>query len=112
MTNIEHSMTIGDEEKPAGVKPKIDPKTNKFLFKRTAAGEKVRTLVEMKGDEVIREGVDAAYRYLNGKRNGLTGMPLSSSLNTGLQYIIFPLAAAGAIGVAVFILKLLYPALF
>ena len=75
--SLEDTMPIGKPKVKkvkdvSGLKKNIDPKTNHFIFERTAAGEKVRTLVEMKGDEIIRQGVDAAYNYLRGKRSGLT----------------------------------------
>lgn len=64
---------------------------HRFMFKRTEAGEKVRTLVEMRGDEIIRRGVDAAYNYLNGRRSYAgTSMRFNNSLTstTGLRSLL------------------------
>ena len=82
--SLEDTMPIGKPKVKkvkdvSGLKKNIDPKTNHFIFERTAAGEKVRTLVEMKGDEIIRQGVDAAYSYLNGRRAGLVPKSVEGS---------------------------------
>lgn len=95
---LDETIKIGKPKKVEDVsklKKNIDPKTNHFIFERTAAGEKVRTLVEMKGDEIIRQGVDAAYDYLRGRRAGITSetqntTPLLQSNRRSLFSVLWP----------------------
>jgi len=115
-------MKIDDREKPVvkkigpeevhGLKKNIDPKTNRFIFKRTPAGEKVRTLVEMKGDEIIRQGVDAAYNYLNGRRAGLTSniieeTPMLPAHRRSLLSVIWPFIVG--VGATLFFMSMALP---
>jgi hypothetical protein len=115
-------MKIDDKDRPLvkkserkavdGVKKNIDPKTNQFIFKRTPAGERVRTLVEMKGDEIIRHGVDAAYNYLNNKRSDITSknvedIPSLPTQRKSLFSVLWPFIVG--VGITLFFVNEMIP---
>jgi len=80
-SNVTDVMSILDSTVAAETekrKSNMPPGQHRFMFERTEAGEKIRTLVEMRGDEIIRQGVDAAYNYLNG-RKAYAATPLQSN---------------------------------
>lgn len=112
-STLDQVMKIDDEPAAKKVKnPNIDPKTNHFIFKRTPAGEKVRTLVEMKGDEIIRRGVDAAYNYLNGRKAGITSgqianTPISAGQHRSLFSALWPFILG--VGVTLFFINEMIP---
>jgi len=112
-SNVAGTMSISDSatriEKP---KSEMSSGEHKFMFKRTEAGEKVRTLVEMKGDEIIRQGVNAAYDYLNGRKAYGSSKIFDSTLgSTGPVRSLLPGFLTFVIGVAVtlFIVSELLP---
>lgn len=115
-SNVADVMSISDSTVAAETKKqKSDMPAGKhrFMFERTEAGERVRTLVEMKGDEIIRQGVNAAYNYLNGRKanantpsqfnDSLTGTKNLRSLLPGFLMFIF------GVGLTLFIVGEMIP---